>query len=265
MDMQDREFDDVFRNKLDSFETEPSAKVWMGIDATLDEKGRKKAIVPWLSIAASVIVLLSAGILFIPKKIIPEHANKIVKVRPAQNIARPKQETGIKTPAPQTEIAVAPVKVKPVIHTKKIEKVIAPVEKPTELIAKTEAAKTNEQPVLAVVSQKTQVNQPVVPGPETQLVTKQQANDNNMPDQQTKPTLIAQQQTPVNKPAVTASPKKHGIRNFGDLVNLVVAKVDKRKDKALEFSGDDDDESVIAEVNRGIQKIKKDRTQEDDK
>jgi len=266
MDMQDREFDDVFRNKLDGFETEPSAKVWMGIDATLDEKGRKKAIMPWLSIAASVIVLVSAGILFIPKKIIPEHANKIVKVRPAQNIARPKQETGIKTPALQTETAVAPVRMKPVVHhAKKIEKIIAPVEQPTQVIAKAVPAKTNDQPVLAALPQKQQqATQPVVPGSETPLTIKPMES-NNTPDQQTKPALIALQQPPVNKPTVTVSPKKHGIRNFGDLVNLVVAKVDKRKDKALEFSGDDDDESVIAEVNKGIQKIKKDRTQEDDK
>lgn len=263
--MQDREFDDVFRNKLDGFETEPSAKVWMGIDATLDEKSRKKAIMPWLSIAASVIVLVSAGILFIPKKTIPQHNNRIVKVRPAQNIARPKQETAIKTPALQTEIAVTPVATKPLIHhTKEIGKVVAPVEKPTEMIAQTAPAKTNEQPVLAALPQKQQqTTQPVVPGNETPLTIKQ-TDYNNVPEQ-IKPALIAQQLTPVNKPAVTASPKKHGIRNFGDLVNLVVAKVDKRKDKGLEFSGDDDDESVIAEVNKGIQRIKKDRAQEDDK
>ncbi|MGZ3999543.1 MAG: hypothetical protein ACXVIY_02890, partial [Mucilaginibacter sp.] len=92
--MQDREFDDVFRNKLDGFEAEPSAKVWVGIDATLDEKSRKKAIMPWLSIAASIIVLVSAGILFIPKKTSTKHHTEgIVKVQPAHAIAQPKQET----------------------------------------------------------------------------------------------------------------------------------------------------------------------------
>ncbi|MGZ3945665.1 MAG: hypothetical protein ACXVJB_12040 [Mucilaginibacter sp.] len=256
--MQDREFDDVFRNKLDGFEAEPSAKVWVGIDATLDEKSRKKAIMPWLSIAASIIVLVSAGILFIPKKTSTKHHTEgIVKVQPAHAIAQPKQETAINTPALQTQIAVVPATVKPVIHhTKKIEKVVAPIEKPTELIAKTEIIKPVEQPVLAAVPEKQQqVTQPVVPGNETPLTVKQDDNSNtNSPT--SKPALIARQQTPVTKPAVTASPKKHGIRNFGDLVNLVVAKVDKRKDKGLEFSGDDDDESVIAEVNKGIQRIK---------
>ena len=31
MDMQDNEFDELFRSKLDEFEMEPSAKVWPGI------------------------------------------------------------------------------------------------------------------------------------------------------------------------------------------------------------------------------------------
>jgi len=158
MDMQDREFDDVFRNKLDGFEAEPSAKVWMGIDATLDEKSRKKAIMPWLSIAASIIVLLSAGILFIPKKTSTQHHGEgIVKTPPVHAIAQPKQETPIKEPALQTQIAVVPATAKPVIrHTKKIEKTVAPAEKPTEQIAKTEIAKPVEQPILAAVSQKQQ-------------------------------------------------------------------------------------------------------------
>jgi len=257
--MQDREFDDVFRNKLDGFEAEPSAKVWMGIDATLDEKSRKKAIMPWLSIAASIIVLLSAGILFIPKKTSTQHHGEgIVKTPPVHAIAQPKQETPIKEPALQTQIAVVPATAKPVIrHTKKIEKTVAPAEKPTEQIAKTEIAKPVEQPILAAVSQKQQqVTQPVVPDSGTPLTVKETANY-NMPDLQTKPALIARQQTPVTKPTATASPKKRGIHNFGDLVNLVVAKVDKRKDKALQFTDDDEDESTLTAVNIGPVKIKR--------
>jgi len=258
--MQDREFDDVFRSKLDGFEAEPSAKVWMGIDETLDEKSRKKAILPWLSIAASVLILVSAGILFIPKKTIPQQGdNRIVKAQHA--ISKPKQETAIKTPASQTQIAAVPVIAKPAVHhIKKIEKIVAPVVQPTEVIAKTDAPKTNEQLVLAVVPQKQQqVTQPVVPGNDTPLAIKQ-TDINNTPDQQTKPALIAQQPTPVTKPAVTAPPKKHGIRNFGDLVNLVADKVDRRR--AAQLNDDDDDESVIAEVNKGIQRIKKEEKAE---
>ncbi len=68
MDMQDKEFDDLFRSKLDGFEAGPSARVWAGIDAELSGKRRKKILAPYLSIAASIIVLVAAGILFIPEK-----------------------------------------------------------------------------------------------------------------------------------------------------------------------------------------------------
>lgn len=263
--MQDREFDDVFRNKLDGFETEPSAKVWMGIDETLDEKSRRKAILPWLGIAASIVVMVSAGILFIPKKTAPQHNNGIAKAKPVSAITKPKEEKVIKAPALQTEITAAPVSAKHTIHhAKKIEQAVAPVEQPAEVIAKTEPAKTIEQPLLVAVPQnQQQVPQPVVPGPETPLAVKQTANT-NAPEQQTKPALIAQQQTPVTKPAVSATPKRHGIRSFGDLVNLVADKVDKRRAAQLNGGGDDDDESVIAEVNKGIQRIKKDRAQEEE-
>jgi hypothetical protein len=265
MDMQDKEFDDVFRNKLDGFEAEPSAKVWMGIDVTLDEKSRKKAILPWLGIAASIIVLVSAGILFIPKKTVPQHNNRIAKAQPAQTIIKPKQEIVINTPAPQTELAAVQIPVKSAIHrVKKAEQMIAPVEKPTEVIAQTEPVQTIAQPVLAAIPQKQeQSNQAVVPRPETALTIKQ-PDVNNAPDQQTKPALVAQQQTTATKPAFTASPKKHGIRNLGDLVSLVADKVDKRRAARLN-DDDDDDESVIGEVNKGIQKIKKDRAQQEDK
>src|SRR5258708_4022920 len=68
MDMQDKEFDQLFRAKLDNFEAEPTGQVWDGIVEGLDGKRRYKMLVPYLSIAASIIVLAAAGILFIPQK-----------------------------------------------------------------------------------------------------------------------------------------------------------------------------------------------------
>jgi hypothetical protein len=71
--------------------------------------------------------------------------------------------------------------------------------------------------------------------------------------------LPAQSVLASNQPAKTKpTAKKHGIRNFGDIVNLVVAKVDKRKDKLIQFSDADDDGSVISAVHLGALKIKRD-------
>ena len=59
MNMQDKEFDDLFRSKLDDFEMEPTAQVWINIDAEMDGKKRKRSVFFSLRIAASVILLLS--------------------------------------------------------------------------------------------------------------------------------------------------------------------------------------------------------------
>src|SRR5436305_14821071 len=91
MNMQDKQFDDLFRSKLGDFEVQPQAGVWQNIDAELGGK-RKKSIFQILSIAASVLILLTAGILFIPKKGVVKHnkqeTNVIAKVTPS--VEKPK-------------------------------------------------------------------------------------------------------------------------------------------------------------------------------
>ncbi len=68
MEMQDKEFDELFRSKLNNIEAEPTAQVWDGIAGSLRGRRRYRTLIPYLSIAASIIVLAAAGILFIPKK-----------------------------------------------------------------------------------------------------------------------------------------------------------------------------------------------------
>jgi hypothetical protein len=69
-------------------------------------------------------------------------------------------------------------------------------------------------------------------------------------------TASAAQDLPV-KTTAAAQPKKRRIRSFGDLINVVVSKVDKRKDKLIEFSSKDDDESLVTGINLGIIRVKK--------
>src|ERR1700744_1830410 len=70
MNMQDKELDNLFRSKLDDFETEPSAKVWENIDAGLKNGNRKRILLPLLSAAASIIVLVTAGVLLISHSVV---------------------------------------------------------------------------------------------------------------------------------------------------------------------------------------------------
>jgi hypothetical protein len=266
--MQDKEFDDLFQSKLDNFGLEPSEQVWQNIDAGLDGKRRNKSIFPLLGVAASIIILITAGILFIPKKevIKPGKSNKnnvaVSKVIPPA--IKPREHAPVNTPVAKNE-QIADTQTPAIhtshgYHTKKAEMPVArnahDMQMATTQPVKIEPVKADEQPVLAVVQKKeNEITTPAAQATVVPIILKQ-------PDAIETPGMLAQ---PVlasahlpavkqNKPVV----KKHGIRNIGDLVNLVVAKVDKRKDKVIEFTDTDDDETTITGVHIGAIRIKRD-------
>jgi hypothetical protein len=262
MAMQDKEFDDLFRSKLDGFETEPSPAVWNNVAGRLDAGKRRKVFVPFLSIAASVIVLVAAGVLFIPQKQTTgvkhtgkkEIAKNSVPLSAASRIINAKPDS-VQTPAgKQTKniISVYPIAVTHAVvpgkySTAKNEKAAVDTAQPL---------KTNEQQALvAVTPAKQNVAVPINDAP---LKPIDPVKDNA--PAVTQPVLAAV--VPVqDKPDDAPVKKKHRIRSLGDLVNVVVAKVDKRKDKIIEFTDDDDDsdESNVTAVNIGVLKIKKDK------
>src|ERR1700761_8354326 len=134
MEMQDKEFDGLFRSKLDSFEATPSARVWEGITEELNGNHRSRKLMPYLSIAASIIVLAAASVIFIPKNknnINHTHKNTIAKQTQPVNVQPGKPAVpGIKPAemlqqkAPVTNIArVKPTKIEHNTPAKTIEPV----------------------------------------------------------------------------------------------------------------------------------------------
>ncbi len=259
--MQDKEFDGLFRSKLDNFEAAPSARVWEGITEELNGNRRSRKLIPYLSIAASIIVLAAAGVIFIPKNkgnINHQHKNTIakqaqpVKVQPGKTVVPEiKPAEVLKQKASVSNIArVKPAKVEHNIPAKTIEPVIIQ-ENPVN---------SQEQPVIAAVQEKHDIITPVVPDNSTPLAIKQ------TPDEagsfSAKP-LTAAVVLPANKAdSLTAKPKRK-VRGLGGLLNTLIAKVDKRKDKIIEFGYDEDErESSITGVNLGVIKFKKGENQE---
>lgn len=262
MNMQDKEFDDLFRSKLGDFEVQPSAEVWQNIDAELNDK-KKKSIFPILSIAASVLILLTAGILFIPKKGVVKHnkpdTNRVVKANPSA--VKPENSNPVnssETEREQLAAVEAPVKTttkadQPEIKTNAVEQ----KEQANISITKTEIVSHEDQPIIASAGTPKQIE---IVKQEPIALTEATSKENKTVVDNSAISLPAQPVLAANQPAKTAKPavKKRGIRNFGDIVNLVVAKVDKRKDKLIQFSDADDDESVISAVHLGALKIKRD-------
>jgi hypothetical protein len=254
MDMQDREFDKIFREKLDCFESEPSAGVWPGIVSGLNGNKRRNTPVWTLRIAASIIVLIAAGVLFFPKKREQGQGHTAKQLRAAiiQRSPVPVMEQGTVKPKTsaddldkQHEMAVgnAPA------HLSKIALLAAGaiVSGPAVDIRQTETTTPPEN--------RPEMLSAVAPDDRTQIEAKQ------MPDNQAafvnKP-VSAAIQMPVATANIAPVKTAHKIRSFGDLVNVVVAKIDKRKDKVIEFSDDDDGSSVTA-VNLGIIKIRREK------
>ena len=260
MNMQDKEFDDLFRSKLGDFELQPSAEVWQNIDVQLDGK-KKKSILPMLSIAASMLILLTAGILFIPKKGIVKgnkpDTNVVAKANPS--VIKPENNTKAVNPSEKQQEVLATVET-PVKYTTKANQpkiktnAVEQREQVNSSIEKTEITKPQDQPLMASAGIPKQNEVTPIELTEATSAEHKTTVDNSAINLPAQPVLAA------NLPAKTAKSavKKRGIRNFGDIVNLVVAKVDKRKDKLIQFSDTDDDESVVSAVHLGALKIKRD-------
>ncbi|MES2428381.1 MAG: hypothetical protein V4560_15480 [Bacteroidota bacterium] len=255
--MLDKEFDGVFNSKFEDFEVEPSPMVWDNIDAELGDKKTKGTIMPWLSIAATIIVLFTAGILFMKKdrtvdkpaksdKLATNHLKQTIPVRIDEPVKKDDKVTVItksgdkiasnKNYQPKNSLSINTITA-PVVHTKDN----TPVQPQT-------INPDNKQLIAAV------------PDPaSTHIIATVPDNDVKLAPVQTN--------APVERPIVMASAdnqetapvKKRGIHSFGGLINVLVAKIDKRPDKIIEFtdSDDDDAESNITGVNLGLVKIKK--------
>jgi hypothetical protein len=255
MDMQDKELDKLFSSKLDNLEVQPSAQVWDNISAGLNDRKRKKRFVPFLSIAASITILVATSVLFIPQK-------QNTGTQPVKNTVA-LTKTSIKNtpanvlradtnkPAKTSPSAVyATVNNKHNNHPSKTIRVVHLNEDYTVDTVKT--INTTDKPIYAEVNQRqTDAIKAVVPDENIPLQSAE------TPALDTKHTMAMQILSVNNKQETKSVKKKRRMNTFGDMMNAVIAKIDKRQNKFIEFSNTDGDEATITSVNLGIVKIKK--------
>jgi hypothetical protein len=253
MNMQDKEFDELFRSKLEDLDVEPSKGLWDNIAAEVVIDRKNRSALPFISIAASVLVLVTAGVFFIPKlkqddvkpavAVVVKHADTSkVNMLPAQikNADTEPQPARIAAVASKTHYIKQNIQKQnnslPAVKVEEIDNT------PQQIAQVTPTTAHQNDVMLAAVK-------PDIAAP---AIASLQIND----EVKVNPVATLAEQVP-NKTIAAAPPKKRRIRSFGDLINVVVSKVDKRKDKLIEFSSKDDDESLITGINLGIIKVKK--------
>jgi len=256
--MQDKEFDRLFSAKLDNFEAEPTSQVWDGIVEGLDGKRPYKMLMPYLSIAASIIVLAAAGILFIPQKATvitksPVKTGIVKTTQPAIVTGADSLNIHPKNAVQQPAVVNSIAGVK---HSNPVNYTGDNHSAPIVVESQSPATQQQEQPLLAAAQQKQDVINPVLPDNNTPLVNKPVIDD--APAFITKSALTASIQPASNKQddAASVKPKRkaHGI---GGLLNAVIATVDKRKEKLIEFTDSDDDETNVMSINLRALKSKR--------
>jgi hypothetical protein len=244
--IRDKDFDQLFKDAFADAEVAPSRDLWSNIESEIIPK--KKRIMPiyWLS-AAAVLLIATIGIL-----LYQQQNNTIEGKQLANNtIEKPKPVVETTVVKDQPPVVVEPVKdVAPIL----------PVEaKPARAIAKTKVKQ--DKPALkqmriitAPEMQKQETTVAKVEEPKKDIRTKIEEAI-LQPKEETvivaNPTAI-KTDDPVNE----NEQNNKGIRNVGDVVNLIVNKMDKRKDKLIQFRTDDDDSS-LSSINIGPFKIGK--------
>jgi hypothetical protein len=244
--IQDKDFDQLFKDRFEDAEIMPSKDLWGSIESEIEPK--KKRIIPvyWLS-AAAVLIIATVGISIYQqqKSASKQYANNVLPKKEKPVIVEPQtKDTLVSGIAPIKDVVkTLPVDAKPITlaktkvkdNVKPIEKqklISAPdIQKQETMIAKAEAPKKDI---------KTKIEEAVFQTKEESVLA---ANNGNEP--------VADE---VIDNSYTTERK--GIRNVGDVVNLIVNTMDKRKDKLIQFRTDDDDSSISV-VNIGPFRIGK--------
>ena len=176
----------------------------------------------------------------IAKNEIPVKSVPLVKTLPAAVVAYQQNKKAVKA-------VIAPVSNAALLKTKRADK------KEAYKINKrdTVSERSTDEPELALAAYR---------GNQVGSVISDDKDEVNLPVNNLlargnyQPQLTAQSPRPKPKPV-----KKHRIRSLGDVLNVVIAAVDKREDKFIEFSNTDEDDATITGLNLGIIKVKKEK------
>lgn len=255
--ISDKELDKLFQQRFGDLEIEPSAAVWEKITGTMDQKRRKSAFPSFWMAAASIVVLISAGLLYFrPQEVIrlqgsTEMAQNIEDNSPRPELNEP--SVAIKEPFNGTQTEKTDLPDFSLVNASEVKSSEYPLVQKAP-VAEPEIKVPAAEPVLIAAEPVKKVSQ-VQPKKSVKVPNRysgdQSALDVTQPDMMAKADFSEDEINP-DESEVRGQRK---IRSIGSLVNFVIAKVDKREDKLIEFK-DSDEGSEVSGINLGLVKIK---------
>ncbi|MCX2575812.1 hypothetical protein [Pedobacter sandarakinus] len=240
--IQDKDFDKLFKNAFDDAEIKPSRDLWGSIESEIEPKKKRIFPIYWLA-AAAVLLVATVGFLVYQqqdtqsKQFVNYVAPGVVKPGEEKQHSAGEVATTIETATPKTPL---PVSVQPITNTAKVKNGarVKPLQK-QHIVTAPEMQK--QETMIAAVQEpqrdlKAKIDEAVLAKTNDVVLA---ANPTNIKIDDV-----------VDVSAETTDADTRNIRNVGDVVNFIVNKVDKRKDKFIQFRTDDDDSS-ISSINIG--------------
>ncbi|WP_145859931.1 hypothetical protein [Pedobacter suwonensis] len=238
--IRDKDFDQLFKDTFADAEVTPSRDLWSNIESEIVPK--KKRIIPvyWLS-AAAILLVATIGILIYQQQNTTHQGKQL-----ANNVIE-KTKPEVKQPIAQDTAVTTVESIEPVLPVRpKAVNAIAKTKVKKEI--KSTGLKETHSMITAPEMQKQEAVIAKIDEPKKDLKTKIEEAI-LQPKEETVTAAVA---TPVktDEPVNDNEQSNKGIRNVGDVVNLIVNKMDKRKDKLIQFRTDDDDSS-LSSINIG--------------
>ena len=255
----DKKFDEFFKSSFEDFEVEPSTNTWGKIAQELKQKPKNKFPIFWTA-AASVIIVLGIGLGLYTKpveiiKLKPQFDEVTAKVEDNnEQELKIKDEQGVKNKEQSVEepvLLAATFKKQPIEQENKVaEKNIS-----NDATITTRAYVldlNNLEEDLARVKPVKRINSVA------QQMIDEEAKQTKLNGSMNATLALAQNTSDENLNDDGASiGRKVKIKSVGDLVNFVVAKVDKREEKIIKVSKTDEGDNEITGINLGLFKFRK--------
>ena len=249
--MLDKDFDQFFKSSFEELEIEPATESWTKISDKINPKPKRKIFPVFWMAAASIIIVLGIGIGLYTK---PTAVIKLHTDRGNGIIANLNQEenTGIESTLKVEKETDRSVENTPK-KTAKISKTIKSKEPTIKNTFETEITVEPIKTDMALVKNAKRIR--------TKLVTEQILAQEEMEKLKTD---ISENSANTNKQILAQITtedepvsKRRKISTMGDLVNYVVAKVDKREEKIIKISRTEESDNEITGINLGLFKFRK--------